>query len=372
MNDYYKAGEKLLKPNIAEFNTAIAEIEDVSNPEDAQHPLQTRMKFIFATNEGAKLSTALAAPKQGIKEEDFDEVIRTAINAPVKLRYMGVRGIGNHIGSIPIGHIVGMVKTTLDDGVKALLAEAVLYTQEFPEEVKYLKEAYASGKAPGISYEIIHSADSPVENGVQWLKNMITQAATIVRSPAYGNRTAILALASNKDLTTEEFTSGILELITPQVPTNKGGSEMDEKDKKIKELEERIVALAAEKETEVTTGKTLKTQIDELTGQLDTLKAENSTYKRNELLTTRTKAFTDAGLTLEADASKADAKKEFWSKMDDATFTEYVADLKAASEKATALASASGHGTRIPRLAVASNGEGKSLDELKAELRVRN
>jgi len=364
-----------LKQKIAEFTTAIAEINDVENTEDFKHPLLTKIKFIFATNEGAHLSTASAVPgkKQGIKEEDFDEVIKSAINAPLKMRFLGARGIGNHLGSIPIGHITGMTKTELEDGVKALLAEAVLYTNEYPDEVQYLKDAFAEGKSPGISYEILHSADSPIENGVQWLKNMVTQAATIVRSPAYGDRTAILALAANKELTTEEFTEGIIQLVTPQETTIEGGSEMDEKDKKIKELEDRIVALAAEKETEVTAKSTLQGQIDALTGELETLRGENATFKKNELVATRTKAFVDAGLKLEADASKAEAKKEFWAKMDDATFAEYIEDLKAVSGKATALAEAADrHGIRVPRLAVASNGEGRSLDELKAELRVRN
>src|SRR5258706_5490689 len=118
---------------------------------------------------------------------------------------------------------------------------------------------------------------------------------------------------------------------------------MDDKDKKITELENRIVALAAEKETEVTAKATLQGQIDTLTGELETLRGDNATYKKNEMITSRTKAFTDAGLKIEADASKAEAKKEFWAKMNDATFAEYIDDLKAASQ-ATVLAAASGPG----------------------------
>ena len=116
---------------------------------------------------------------QGIELEDFDEVIKTSINMPIKMFYTG-SGTGNHLGSYVIGHITGMEKAQAEDGTNQLIADAVLYAEEFPEEVKYLKEAYAEKRPPGISYEIIYG-DSIIKNGVQWLKKMFTTAATLVR-----------------------------------------------------------------------------------------------------------------------------------------------------------------------------------------------
>lgn len=346
-----------------ELLTAIAEIADV--PVEEGHPLLTKMRFIFATaDEGFNLSTKQNGLKQGIKAEDFDDIISTSINTPVKMRYLGFRGgVGNHLGSIPIGHIVKMEKTTLEDGTLALAAEAVLYAQEYPEEVEYLKTAFASGAAPGVSYEVQHSpAKSVIENGVEWIKGLVTQAATIVRSPAYGNRTAILALASNKELTEEEFTDELKIMIKPE---EEGGSDMD-KDKEI----ERLTALASEKDSALTKKDeeiaALAKERDEAKNALAEATSENEGLKKTILLEQRAQAYAAAGLSFDEDADKATAKKEMLVKMDEEVFNSYVADLKAASEKKTvAHASASDRG--VPKVTVMVGNE--SLDDLKNGLR---
>lgn len=352
---------------IKEFKSAIAEIADVEG--SFEHPYLTRIKFIFATEEGARLLTSQAGLKQGIKAEDFDEVIRTSIHMPIKMRYLGKFGAQNHSGAITIGHITNMEKIELEGGVKALAAEGVLYTSEFPEEVEYLKDAHASGKAPGISYEVIYDGNkSIIEDGVEWLKGLITQAATIVKSPAYGSRTAIMALASNKELSQEEFNEEVLSIITPKESITEGGSDMDEKDK---EEIQRLTALAgdkdkilADKDAELTT----------LSGDLDTVKAaleaaqkENAELKRTMLVESRAKAYAEAGFSFDEDAEKANAKKELLAKMEEEVFTAYIADLKTAKEtKKAALASAASD-RGIPRLtAMERNG---SLDDLKEGLR---
>lgn len=352
--------------SIKEFVTAIAEISDV--PADDGHPLLAKIKFIFATDEGKNLSTSRGGLKQGIKAEDFDEVIRTAVNAPIKMRYLGFRGgVGNHVGSIPIGHITKMEKIVLDDGVNALEAEAVLYKEEYPDEVDYLKTAYAANEAPGISYEVRHDVDkSIIENGVEWIKDLITQAATIVRSPAYGSRTAILALASNKELSTEAFNEEVLSIITPQ-EADKGGSNMDEKDKEIT----RLTALAAEKEEALTNKNTevtnLTTELEKVKGDLVSAQTENETLKRTVLVESRAKAYAEAGLAFDEDAEKAKAKKELLAKMEDDVFNAYIADLKEAATKKTAAALASASDRGVPRLTATEKNE--SLDDLKAGLR---
>lgn len=349
--------------NTTELLTAIAEIADV--PVEEGHPLLTKMKFIFATaDEGFNLSTKKNGLKQGIKAEDFDDIIKTSINTPVKMRYLGFRGgVGNHLGSIPIGHIVGMEKTSLEDGTLALAAEAVLYAQEYPEEVEYLKTAFATGAAPGVSYEIQHSSSkSVIEDGVEWIKGLITQAATIVRSPAYGSRTAILALASNKELTEEELTDELKSIMKPE---EEGGSDMD-KDKEI----ERLTALASDKDSALTKKDeeiaAIIKERDEAKDKLAEATSENEGLKKTILLEQRAQAYAAAGLTFDEDADKANEKKELLAKMDEDVFNSYVADLKAASgKKAVALASASDRG--VPKFTA---GEGKeSLDDLKNGLR---
>lgn len=351
------------------FTTAIAEIADIEG--EFNHPLLTRIKFILATNEGARLSTSKTGLKQGIKEEDFDDVIKTAINMPIKLRYLR-NGVGNHFGSIPVGHISNIEKVDLEDGIKGLVAEGVLYASEYPDEVDYLKTAYAANEAPGISYEIRYDQEkSIIEDGVEWIKDLITQAATIVRSPAYGSRTAILALASNKELSTEEFNEEVLSIIAPKEADNKGGSQMDEKDKEI----QRLTALAAEKEDALKTEtdkltnelNSVKTELTTVKGELETVTAENAKLLNTIKMESRAKAYAEAGLEFDEDAEKAQAKKELLTKMEDDVFATYLADLKEAKTKktATALASASNRG--VPRLSATDKVE--SVDDLKEQLR---
>lgn len=347
-----------------EFTTAIAELADVEG--EYEHPLLTRIKFILTTNEPYNLSTSKKNMKQGIREEDFDDVIRTGVGMPIKMRYLR-NSVGTHLGSIPIGHISKIEKTELENGVKALAAEGVLYTSEYPEEVDYLKVAYAAKEAPGISYEIRHDANkSIIENGVEWIKDLITQAATIVRSPAYGNRTAILALASNKELNSEELNDELRTLITP-IDADKGGKQMEEKEKEIT----RLTALAAEKEKAL--GE-VNAEIEKLRGDLKTAQDDlaSAATKNGELehsikLETRARSYAEAGLTFDEDVEKAKTKKELLAKMDEEVFAAYLADLKefASKKSTTALASAPNRG--VPRLTAQE--KETPLDDLKEQLR---
>jgi hypothetical protein len=337
---------------------SIAEIVDVQNPDgsDYKHPLLTMAKFIFADDRGNN-------NRQGIKAEDFDEVIKSAIDTPVKMRFLGAN-VAGHPGSVPIGHIKRMEKESETD-VNRLVAWAVLYSEEFPDEINFLKEAHASGEGPGISYEIMYS-NSVSENGIEWLKNMTTRAATFVKSPAYGTRTALLALASNKDISPEEFTKELLAIVKPN---DKGGSQRMELEDKIKALEAEKASLTAEASTKQSEIDKLAGEITTLKTEVDTLKTQNSDLKRTAVADARAREYVEAGFQLEADAEKLTKKKEFWTALSDEAWTEYLTDLKSA--KATtpaALASASARGTSIPKLAVAE-GKETTLDDLKAGLR---
>jgi hypothetical protein len=91
------------------FNLALAEIQDVPSG-DFNHPYLTRVKFVFADDQGAQTSTAPGGLMQGIKFEDFDAAIKTGLNMPIKMAYTG-DGVGNHLGSYVIGHITHRLRT---------------------------------------------------------------------------------------------------------------------------------------------------------------------------------------------------------------------------------------------------------------------
>jgi hypothetical protein len=350
--------------NVALFNVAQAEIyeqETEGSDEHKVNPYLTTAKFVFADDKGAPLSTAPAGLLQGIEYEDFDEVIRTAINMPIKMKYTG-QGAGNHLGSYVIGHITNMAKAQIEDGTHQLLADAVLYAEEFPEEVEYLKKAYADGEAPGISYEIVYE-DSVVRNGVQWIKKLVTTAATFVREPAYGRRTALLALASAKN--DEELVASMKAFIAQAEgssgegninPSDKGGINVTEEElQKIKEEAEKAKALAETLQAEAAS----KTEeITRLTEEITALKTENTTLKTEKMLESRVRKMADAGFPLEADAEKSQKTKDFVLSLSDEAFDLYVENITAIKAAATSsaqasagagLAFASRQTTQIPR-----------------------
>jgi hypothetical protein len=319
-----------MKTNKAAFQTALAEIAEVASS-DPGHPYLTVAKFVFADDKPASTSTSMSGMTQGIEYEDFDEVAKTAIDTPVKMRYLDGT-VGNHLGAYVIGHIKSMDKAEASDGAHQLIASAVLYADEFPEEITFLKEAYASGKAPGISYEIAY-ADSVVKDGVQWIKKAITCAATFVRSPAYGQRTALLALASAKD--ESEFTNTLKTLVAQAEgqpgegnnnPETKGGNPQVEEE--LKQAREEASTFKAEAQTKSSEISKLSETITAKDEEIKTLNETVATLKREKVLAERVRAYTDAGMTLDAEASKADAKKNFLVSMSDEVFTQYIEDVK--------------------------------------------
>lgn len=351
-------------PKIAVFNTTIAEIFEVENEGDFKHPLLTIAKFVFADDKGN-------SNNQGIKADDFDEVIKTAIHMPVKMRYLGASA-GGHQSSVPIGHIIKMDKETLADSSNRLVASAVLYSEEFHDEVMFLKEAFNKGEAPGISYEIMY-ADSVEENGIQWLKKMITKAATFVRSPAYGNRTALLALATRQDIDSEEFLTDFVTMAQDWAgeSLSKKSKEENTQEEGGKLMEEELKQLKAEAEGLKEQIESLKKENDDLKEKLTTTNAELAKLNEEALAATREKKYLEAGFSLESDAEKAAKKRAFWISLSEEAFEEYIADLKAAKGATKAAEASTTKKPELPKLAVAS-GDTQieyTVDSLKAELR---
>lgn len=338
----------------AQFNIALAEIiEEPRQDDNYLHPYLTTSKFIFADDKGAPLSTAPSGLMQGIEFEDFDEVIKTSIHMPIKMFYTG-HGAGNHLGSYVIGHITDMQKAKAEDGTNQLIAEAVLYAEEFPEEVAHLKKVYAEGKPPGISYEMIYG-DSIIKNGVQWLKKVVTTAATFVRDPAYGKRTAMLALASAADDTevipTLKAFIAQAEAVTQQDDpklNDKGGTNVEKEELEKAQKEAADAKALAETRT---------AEVSRLTEELEAVKAENETLKgtiqkaeAERKLEVRVRRLSDAGFPLEADAEKATKTQNFVVALDDDAFDTYLENLESVKKAAAAAIPSAGAGAAFASL----------------------
>lgn len=313
---------------------------------------------------------------QGIKHEDFPEVAASAIGTPVKMRFLG-EAAGAHVGAIPIGHITDMEEHA-EGGVNSLVAQAVLYASDYPDEIEYLEEAFAGNKAPGISFELAYSS-SVVENGISWLKGLVTRAAAFVKNPAYGTRTALLALASNNSLTDEQFADGLKAIANELQPknTDKGGNIKVEKElEEIKAKLEVAEKALAEKTTELETANasitTLTTEKDALQSKVTEGETALAEIARKNMITTRAATLAEAGMKLDADVEKLATKH--WVALDDTAFAEYVDDLKGAIKDATpvktGLASlrASASRSDLPRLTPEDSDKGSRLSGLRERM----
>lgn len=335
---------------VTEFTSSLLSIAE--EWQHFHHPGLRYVRFVFCDDKPNQ-------NKQGVEYEDFAEVIASAINTPIKMRFLG-EAAGSHIGSVSIGHITDMEENTLEDGTHQLIADGVLYASEYPDEIEYLEEAFADNKAPGISFEINYDASKAVvKDGVTWIKSLLTRAATFVRNPAYGTRTALLALASNNSLNDKELAEGLSAIaneLRPKITIEGGNNKVEEDLKKVREELDELKLKLSEAATKITDLETanasLTTEKDELQKDLDVKIASLATVAREQLIATRTAAVAEAGMTIETDEAKLTKKQEFWAKMDEEGFAEYVEDLKAAAKvapkKSAALASASRN--TVPRI----------------------
>lgn len=267
----------------------------------------------------------------GVEHEDFPELIASIINTPVKMKFTG-QGPKGHKGSIPIGHVISASEEEVN-GVNRIVLDTILYAEDYPDEIEWLDMAYEEGKLdaskmPGVSFEVTYH-NSILKEGVNWIKGLVARAATFVSHPAYGSRTALLALAADKNLSADDFfteLSALMENKESQNTTEGGNNRME------KELEEalaRIKDLEAELATKDTTHAaeiaTLNTTNETLTAEVAAKDETIADYERKEVLAERQAALAEAGITIEL-------KAERLVSMSDEDFTEYVEDLKAVAK----------------------------------------
>ncbi len=330
--------------NVAGFDIALSNVVDIENPNDPQNPFTTLATFVFADDKPN-------SNKQAIPYDEFPSITATAIGMPIKIRFTGA-GAADHAGSVPIGVIRSMEEKTLPDNTHQLIATATLWAEEFPEEVQYIKKAFADGEAPGISFELGYK-DSITEKGIQWIKNVVTLAATFVKNPAYGTRTRLLALAADQMggmMTCDNFAAMVareaimcglaltdvidsLEKLSgeSETDTSMASASTDEGGNQMEEELQQAKALAASLSSEI---EALKAQITDRDSAIEAAKGEIAQLKQAALIDSRTRKFVESGFTLEADAEKADKKKALWASLSDEQFDEYLSDLVAAKAAA--------------------------------------
>lgn len=207
------------------------------------NPLYSWAKLIICDSEKN-------ANKQRIKEEEFDNIIRTGIFSPIKMPLGGK--ITNHEDArgYPIGTI-----TQINKSGNQLEALAAFWKQERPEEVEMLKKMVEAGKLPQVSWEIFYEDSSFDEDGTEDLIGVILNGLAIVRDPAYEGRTSIFAMAEKNtiseetNITMEELEKVQQELITAKESLSQKDAQVLDLVAQIKTLEEELNSLREFKNT---------------------------------------------------------------------------------------------------------------------------
>jgi len=168
------------------FNAKLAFIDNLAEagiPEEFRNPLLTWIKLIFADDQPN-------ANKQGIKQDEFPNLISSMSYMPIKADYEEEAGVKGHTGAIQIG----VIKQGQQEGNR-IVAVGALYNDEVPNVVDFFKNEMAEGRAVNFSWEIRYK-DSKIEDDTEWLTGTTTKAVTAVKSPAYDGRTPMVSISS--------------------------------------------------------------------------------------------------------------------------------------------------------------------------------
>lgn len=348
-----------------EFISPISSIEDIPT-NNKNNPYITVAKFIYADNKPN-------GNKQAIPTDELEGTAKSLVGMPVKMAFTGL-GVAEHAGSIPIGHVTKAEVQKVSEDLYQISAEASLWKEEFPDAIEWLQQKYKSGEAPGISLEAIYdSRTSFMENGVQWLKNVVATAATFVKSPAYGRRTALLALASLKD--DQKLNDAIITMASKIVEEakdqdNKGGITQDMTDKEKLELEQALASAKKEAEEASKELSTVQASLKAFEEENKSLKEKVSTLETQIFTEERVGKYIAAGFKL-PEGKEGEDKKAVFASFNDAQFDIYLADLVAARPKsspsngAQVLASL---GAGVPRPDVDNNVEPLDFARLKTDI----
>jgi myosin heavy subunit len=255
------------------------------------------LKFIF-TDDGPN------ANNQGIRQEEFDNIISTGRLKPFK-KMKGSIADG-HDEAVPIGTIASLEK--VENRIEAI---AAIWEREFPEDVQQIQEAYANEGSLNVSWELIYQDEVLDQYGVSWLKDVSTRAATLVNMPAYEGRTPILAVAA--------------KTVAKEKDEGDSSMELEQLKAQLEVKEEKLSAASEELDN-------VKTELDETKASLEDLQQElkeleelrqfkeqvETDRARMKQLDTRFKQVAEAGI--EMSREDFDAEAERWLGMDEEAF----------------------------------------------------
>lgn len=284
-----------------------------------KNPTLTSLEFVFTDN-------LPNANNQAVGARTFAKLIETGQYMPVKMVEGMVEG---HFASVPIG-VIQEFKKVEADGVESLIGKAALWSEEFNEEIKLIKEAHASDSdSINISWELLYTKSEIDEDDIEWLLDPIVRAATVVGEfPAYQGRTPLLSIAQKGNTETnmnlEKALNRILEL---ELLISKHDEAMTKLTSQLSEKGDALV----ESQNAVAENKSGLKELDELRQFKADAEAQ---VAAGELLDARLTLFVEAGV--EFSPEEIEERKASWLSMEDEQFDFLVKELGAVKKSAEA------------------------------------
>jgi len=262
--------------------------------------------------------------KQQIPKEEFNNVIRSGINMPLKVAAGKISE--GHAEAFPIGVI-----TNLSIEGNKIIGLAALWASERPEDVNLLKHLYNNKDNLNISWELNYT-ESESESGIQILRGVSMNAATLVGVPAYEGRTPVLALAQknksevNKKMDTVEISEREYESLKEDI--NKSKASIADFEKVVGEKDSEIERITAE----LTAKNKEFEELQEKTVELETFKTEAEAREADALKFKSIKdKFSEAGL--EMDDKYFDEKRDMFMAMEDTSIDFFIQELVGFAKK---------------------------------------
>lgn len=289
--------------------------------------------------------------KQRIPADEFDNIIKSGLHMPLKMAEGGIED--GHKFSKPLG-VITHLRRIVEDGVNKVIALAALWNTERQADITRIKSLVEDGEEINVSWELAYGRSVANEGGIEDLRDVVLNAATIVAKPAYQGRTRFLAVAEeDKEDKTEEVNVEELERIKQELAELKA-----KYDAAVAQLQEKETALASVAEEK----KGLETELTSLREFKSNLEAEEA--KAAKLVAIKTK-FSEAGLT--KDETYFAENEAMLLGLDEPALDFMVQELAAFSKNAEA---SSRSNPRIPNIP-GEVGEDNSVKEMVKALRER-
>lgn len=308
--------------------TLVAQMELLDEIAEAAVSLNPNIQWakIIVTDDQPNLN------KQRIPLDEFENIIRTGINTPIKMTDSEI----SRSHKDAMGKVIGTITQLVQEETR-VVAIAAFWKFERPEDVSMLKKMYLDGNPPNVSWEITYRESQVDAENVEELHGVALNGIAIVAKPAYAGRTPFVAMSS---VTEEDENVEELELAKQRIT---------ELETKVAELEVK----AGEADTELTDLRAYKQNI------------ETEKARAEKIQTIKTK-FEEAGI--QKDAEYFDANAEKLLAMSEDAFEFMLQELVAFKPAESAQAEDNGKNIRIPNFTKPENSR-PTAKELGAALR---